>query len=550
MKGDVSTRAALEWLVSCLERHNAPKARRDAGPLIIATSLSERERWIPLISQVLEHEDGVLVDATGVGAEGVHCGAISEDAPQLVAAITALLEAYNRANSLAELRLVIADGRARVLGNDPFDAANAAQRAFREVATALCADDLRASSLVALVYAEDALDGENVALVWRTLMNVGEIFALGEQSTFLIIAGDGQLEPDLHCSGAQGLDFRVSSQGVETRKTWSVNCGPFDELGRHDSAQMPLLTLFLGAGASAGVGLKTGDRLRNEALADLSGRHVDGGNWRDVARAWFAELGPQGALSDAEMDAGPEVFVETLTLERVIEVEQDREGQVLSSTLRRFRQEHSKVFERLETQRDAGLLDADPLVNLVAAQKRLVLVTVNFDRIIEAKVGKGVAVFHAESELRGLGAYLDDYAANGGPVPLIKLHGDIEDAESLVVNLSETQAGLSLARNIALGEVVKRVQAQEQRPWWYVGYSMRDVDLANTWSNPSFAESVTERWIAPFLDRAVRDFVNRNRILRWQHSPARKRYDAQERLISLTADDAYRLLVDRVLNRW
>jgi len=354
---------------------------------------------------------------------------------------------------------------------------------------------------------------------------------------------------ELHCAGENSLRYRLTPWGLDERKTWRQNRFEIADLARFDRDQMPLLVLFLGAGASVAQDLPTGDTLRNEALAGLTRQSVDRGNWRQVAEVWFHTLAERGKLQPAELTAGVSQFVSSLTLERVIAVEQDIESQIFSTTLRKFSNLHADVVGRIATERSSSTPAYDPLVEMLRHQQRLVLVTVNFDRVIEARCGDLVEAHYTEASLNTLPARLRDYAAHGGRVPLIKLHGDIGDPATIVANLDETVAGLSSARMEVLQRLVELVKEQAQRPWWYVGYSMRDADLSVMWSSPDFADAVNEHWVAPFLDASVEDFINHRRLLRWQRS-GHPSYNAHERLLSLTADDFYRLLSDEVTSHW
>lgn len=548
--GDVPTKAVLDWLGECLRHHSNESEHRGSSALLIPTALSERERWASLIREVVLQEDGVLVDATSLGETGARCGDLQGDAPEMVSAVEQLLAEYNARDVDAQLTLVFAGDRVRVDGAQDFSAVNAAQRALREVATALCADELRSTTFVTLMYAEDALDETNASAVWSLVLRAPELLRLTAASTLVVVAGDGILRFNLHCTGERSVRFRLDGRGKEDRRPWNQNRSMIQKLARHGRSEMPLLPIFLGAGASVAASLPTGDALRNKALASITQSPVDSGTWRDVAGKWFRDLEAEGRISPEEAAIGLDQFVGGLTLERVLEVEQDDEGQAFSTTLRYFDKLHTAAIGDILRRKSLGELDNDPMVRLIGAQKRMVLLTVNFDHVIESKAGGGVKPFFTEAHFAELPAYLDSFAAHGGALPLIKLHGDISEPNTLVANMAMTRAGLSGARNAALEEVVKRVASQEQRPWWYIGYSMRDADLVNMWSNPSFADHVTENWVAPFLDPAVREFVARHRLLRWRGTAGRDKFTAEERLISLTADDAYRLLFDEVVKHW
>ena len=267
-----------------------------------------------------------------------------------------------------------------------------------------------------------------------------------------------------------------------------------------------------------------------------------------VARQWWKSLAETENLKEAELTAGQDEFVRRLTLERVLEEEQRLESQVFSTTLRDFSAQHKIVIERLRLQAAAGALDEDPLRKLVAAQQRIVLVTVNFDQTIEARVSAGnVQAFVSDTELGTFSAYLDEFKRNGGPLPLLKLHGDIEQPETIVANISQTTAGLSRARDSAILSLIGSLEPEAMRPWWYIGYSMRDRDLDITWRSPRFL-NFQEHWVAPLLDPSVREFIELQRMYSWEQLG--RKSSPMQKLISLTATDFFELFNDEVVARW
>jgi hypothetical protein len=295
---------------------------------------------------------------------------------------------------------------------------NAAQRAAREVAAAICDSRLRDSDLAALIYAEESMDDNSVALVWRTLTGLLAHFdAAGAPSTLCIVAGDSKASPEVNCSGPDSLRYRVDDQ-LSARHVYADSLYPIGDVGRHSPEDLPLLVLFLGAGASSADGLATGDRLRDRALDSLTRKKVDRTTFVDVARAWYAELESRGDLLDFEKVPGAQdVFVDSLTLKRVLEHKQQIEARNYTTTLRTFAKEHDERYEELVALRNVGKLIDDPFARLCARNARLILVTVNFDRFVEARAGDDVNVFTTTEELEGFQDVLSDYKKNGGKAP-------------------------------------------------------------------------------------------------------------------------------------
>lgn len=524
----------LIWLADVLAEHDMSMKRRD--PLLLASSLAERERWMPLVQEVFKAADGVLIDAVECG-DGTECGDIENEAARLVAHIRELLDGYNGADPGASLSLRVEDGRAWIEGSTPLDSVNAAQRAFREVVTAFCDVRLRTSELVALAYAEDALDDKRVAVVWESLMGITDFLEREQTPTTLcVIAGDSKVRPDIHCSGERSLRYRIDNSKLQIRHAYANSAAPVRDLGRQSAEALPLIVLFLGAGASVADGLPTGDALRDKALSSLMRTHVDRTTFEEVASKWYELLESRGKLEEHERGAGVKEFVRTLTLERVLEYEQDVEGTSNCTTLREFATGHDARFAELSKQREDGELVHDPMARLCATRGRIVMVTVNFDRFIEARGGPNVRAYFTPEQLDRFPKDLAEYAANGGPIPLLKLHGSIEEPDTLVATIGETNAGLSASRQRAIQALVAAVNSQDVKHWWYLGYSMRDRDLENIWKGAEFA-AFNEHWVTPFLDPNVDEFIKKHRMYQWSGRGYSRRYDAQERLVSLTSND-------------
>jgi len=107
------------------------------------------------------------------------------------------------------------------------------------------------------------------------------------------------------------------------------------------------------------------------------------------------------------------------------------------------------------------------LAELAANGRLTAIITTNFDRLIETALrGRGVKV-----EVYGNAArFAELSAAKGAPdtLPIIKIHGSIEDASSLVDTLRQRMAGRPPALNEVLQVLLRR------SPWMYLGFSGAD----------------------------------------------------------------------------
>jgi hypothetical protein len=119
----IQTTSVLRFVVDLINHHTAPRTAPPT-PLLLAALISERERWTQIVRDVLEIEDGVLVDATSLG-EGVYCGEIETQAPDLLEWVEQMLGAYNAIEDQATLRLEIVDARATIGGTQSYESANA-----------------------------------------------------------------------------------------------------------------------------------------------------------------------------------------------------------------------------------------------------------------------------------------------------------------------------------------------------------------------------------------------------------------------------------------
>jgi hypothetical protein len=551
---EVVSRVPVDAVLECLRQLLAEHASRVSSPeespaTLIAIALDERQRFNSLLRETLRVANGLLVDATTCGA-GVKIEAGDESRlTQLNDAVEATLESYNKVEAGASLVLKFEDGWAKITGSTPYDVANAAQRSIRELLTALYHSHLRGGPLAGLVWADDALDEQHRKIAWPLLMRLPSLLGRPTNSTLLLFAGDTHLYFDLHCAGDPSLDGRITTSGFERRRKYASSSESIMELAMQSAEDAPLVVIFLGAGASVVEGLPTGNELRDKALARQVGlTRVDQGNFQDAARSFFRKLRSGERLRAGEDPAGEDSFVSTLTLERILLEEQAQENQLDCHTVRSFRRDHAAIIAALTDARGAGKFVGDPLLELLERRRRLVLVTVNFDRVLEIKAGDAVRAYIEENELAQVPDYLRTYKNEGGPVPLIKLHGDIDNPESIVVNIEETAGGLSAARLEALEGIVRVMKEQSVRPWWFVGYSMRDLDLEAHWQSAVFADTMVEHWVAPFADPSVAKFISGHRQPRWDRKSFS--YRLENRMVTLTASDFFKVLLQQTSGRW
>jgi hypothetical protein len=510
------------------------------GPLAIPVLLSEPGRLTSLLKEAVDAEGGsflTAVDWSEIAPSGPEA---SLAIPTLSTLVQNTIDQLVRLDPSSYAGLSIdatTPGSRAIQGPVPYASANSAQQAARGIFTAVFHQDLRSGGLVVLLWDDQHFDADSSRALFVFAQSLPEALQLDANSVLVVVIGD-KARTGYHCVGERGVRYAVTpGRGFESREPYGASRERCREWVRNDQADASLAVLFLGAGSSVSAGLRTGNDLRDEALGRRIGTTVDSSTYDMAARALFRTLRDAGRLLPIEIEAGEAAFGIDLTLERIVREEQHEENLNLSHTLRVFKQDHDRAIEQLRTDPMYGM-NSDPLRSLLEGQQQIVLVTVNFDQVVETRCAGLVRPFVSEADLTDFAAELDRYKANGGVVPLLKLHGDIDQPDTLVANSDDTAGGLSTSRLRALQNV--RDALEPARPWWYVGYSMRDLDLLPTFSSQTFSDGLAERWIAPMLDENVDRFVTNSRIARWE--TLHRRYSARERAISLGAEEFWQVL--------
>lgn len=219
-------------------------------------------------------------------------------------------------------------------------------------------------------------------------------------------------------------------------------------------------------------------------------------------------------------------FSRGLTLERVLFLEQQSvAGHNYGPTMLAFVEQHAIALER-----PGQAIRA--VQKMLALQRRLVIVTVNVDELIEQDHNDALQVFASEDEFVECADHLVDYLANGGRVPLLKVHGTVSRPETVVVSVDRVARGLTAGQEEALDAL--RGTTDALRTWIYVGSSMRDRDLIQVLGLPRFARELEEWWVTPFAIPTIDQFINEHRTQLWRD--ASRRATSTDRTITETAD--------------
>lgn len=295
------------------------------------------------------------------------------------------------------------------------------------------------------------------------------------------------------------------------------------------------VVLFLGAGTSASAGIQLGNHYRDIAIGDLlRGEFEDS---HTAAEAFFAYVQERGRFIDGEA-TDRESFVKSVTLERVLRESFHERGNRPRSDLLAI----SEMMRHCAGALDRVSQGRAALRKLAAALAgRLVIITVNFDQLVETDLGAATRVMHTPDQFFDAAGYLTSYLngeVGSGAIPILKLHGSIEDVDSLIANLDETSAGLDSRVHRALRELTDYVGAdgvEAPLTWVWVGCSMRDQDV-NQFLSGLPAEALEEWWVDPAPGASLDEFVHQHRVSKWRNQPGASARELKDKLIVDLAD--------------
>jgi hypothetical protein len=414
--------------------------------------------------------------------------------------------------------------------------------------TALLDPFLRGHRLAVIAYDETGMAADAKERVWSLLLDDVPHSGDGLPRTLLVIVSAAELDYARHCRAGSGVRWALLRGAVWWRRRAQSDTS---DVARLAAGNGPLV-LMLGAGASlSSPGMLTGDQLRDKALArqvpDLA---AQGASVEVQARELFRRLGPDRRLMPRDergpADTHEDEFVRNLTLERVLREEvHPLSENAVPPTLKEFG----------DIQRGALAspgLAVRQLRRMLTLRGRLVLLTVNFDQLIEdgsmvlgpndldpyetsppgPRDAPAVRLFVTEDDFEKFPGYYDRYSQDGGAVPLVKLHGTVDRPETVRANVDVILPGLGENAAALLRYLLAPVG--HSTSWTYVGCSMRDPDINGVMGTREFALRTFEQWVAPMADPHVVAYVTEVREPAWraESRPA----DLRERIITQTAD--------------
>lgn len=404
-------------------------------------------------------------------------------------------------------------------------AASDAERHIVSLARSFIDPQFYSTEFCVISYSESLLDNKFRHAAWSLIPQI-RLLHPEPLKTLVVLVETTTIDVGLHCQKDFGFRYGHLGDRPFTRN-------PTENMAAHITRMLAPsntpLVLFLGAGSSATSGLPLGNRLRDNAIRRMLGGSIDGTDSEALAQQFFRAY--EQLLTPFERQQDPGRFSAELTFERVIAIEQTHDPNL--PTL----QELAQLEQSLLT--SPGLA-VQSLHRLIRSGHRLVIVTVNLDRFIETDVASSVKVFASEDQFAEASDHLDAYLAGRSDlVPVLKVHGSIDDFSTCVVTNDQTETGLSDAK---LSSLRRLISTDEPVRWVYIGASMRDRDLTQLFHSTEFGRGAEEYWVNPYLIDSVEDFA-RPRGGFWRK---RDLQTIEARLITETADTFLTELADRI----
>jgi hypothetical protein len=477
---------------------------------------------LDILHPPLRHVGGTVLNIGVIAAEG--CADTATDAGR-EAAICGALEHHagggTRSLTFAEDR----HGRRRAFWTREVAQEAPSVHPLLGLATATIDERLTSGArLVVMFYDEAHLEPVEQPIAWHYATAVMSRHLPGPTDHFVVVVASERPESH-HLRGDPSLRWSVDGSSVVERKRAATNSVLTQRLL---AARDEHLVLFLAAGFSQSMGMPLGNKMRDYALRQLLPGRADLAN-ADLPQEFYSLVADQGRLFDFEDGRDPEQLARDLTFERVLREE------LVTYTPSPTLDELKRLEREALAATPAGGLRH--LKSMLTGTRKLVLVTVNFDRLIEHGEEDRVEVFADDAAFASCSEYVERYltsCAGAEKVPLLKLHGSFAAQETLIASLEQTLTGLTTAKANALDRACLPAGAGRV-PFVYVGSSMRDLDVTLQLSQPRYVTQLDEQWVMPLPAASVAEFVHRNRAQAWRAAGAAATLD--QRLISWTADE-------------
>jgi hypothetical protein len=522
----VSVRAVVEIAGRVLALADAAP-QGAASPRVTPVRVDELALTIDVLDPALRDIGATVLDIGVIAAEGC-ADTISDDGREAV--ICAALEHPAAGGTRAVVFAEDEHARRRAFWTEEREAGKSSPSNHPLLGLATATIDERLTTpgpLVVVFYDEALLDPIEQPVAWDYATKVMPAHLPGPVEHFvLVVASEGPRPHQLR--GDPSLRWSADGPCVAQRNLATTNAHLTTRLINSTDSH---LVLFLAAGFSASMGMPLGNKMRDYALRRLLPGRA-GVSDAELPAEFYALVADQGRLFDFEEGRDVRELERELTFERVLREE-----------LRAFTPSPTLAeLERYET----AALAATPvravrqLKAMLRGTRKVVLVTVNFDRLIENEEDDRVEVFADDASFEGCADYIERYltgATGASKVPLLKLHGSFAAQDTLVASIEQTLTGLTATKAQALD---RACSGESRVPFVYVGSSMRDLDIALQLGQPRFASALDEYWVMPLAAASVLEFVNRRRLEPWRAAGVRA--SLKERLITWTADEFFQML--------
>ena len=434
----------------------------------------------------------------------------------------------------------------RIGGNPP--PTNPGDRNQLGLLTALLDPNIRDHQMAVIAYDETPMSEDSRERMWTFLLD--ELDSLGGNCrALLVVIGCASFDYARHCREGAGARWAFQDGDVRWRQRWRSDLGSISNL----AAGTGPMVLMLGAGVSVSSDMPLGNEIRDDALARLVSDLADtGAEYSEQAAELFQRLASKGRLMPSESGIREDEFVAALTLERVLreEARTCAAGETLPTLLEFDRRQKARLDHA-----GSAILDLREMLRL---RGRLVLLTVNFDQMIEHGAvvlnptdadpyessppgpsdPPAIRLFVTPDDFEEFPAYYKHYQTYGGAVPYVKLHGTIDRPETVRASVDVTLPGLSESAARLLRSLVP--DPGGAIPWTYVGCSMRDPDITDVIRTQEFSHRALETWVSPLVDPHVEDWVAQIREPAWRAASLPQ--SLRERTITQTADVFFRHL--------
>jgi hypothetical protein len=419
------------------------------------------------------------------------------------------------------------DSRVVVTANDYAEPTGSLPVVLRVLATLASAElDV---PLAVLSYPLDGLDDVRAALLWEATMAPGH-FAPSHLRTFVPIAG-GDVDVPVHCNRQEGSVRLVVRDGELIERGTPRLLSASLQMIMSDPDRP--LVLFLGAGASASCNIPNGNRVRDQALASLTQKPLSSADLVPAFRQWLAD---HDRWMNDERDLPHEVFERNLTLERVLREEfyaLSGRPRTESTTVQRMQRDCASALDRQPEGRQA-------LWKLAAELPRLVIATVNFDQLIEDGMdAEHIVVIGQDSFAENHDLVVNRLRGASSCVPILKIHGSIDDPDSLVADITTTSRGLPVSIAATLDAMLSTAP---YLTWVWIGCSMRDADLGTWLAGKSGKTELQEWWVDPLPPKSLNAYAQKRRHGEW----AQMDQGLRDRVITETSDRFLAGLVSHV----